>query len=376
MANNRIRFSNDFILKNEKVGINTTEPRADLDVGGDLYVSGIVTAGTLVSQNDATINDLTVGKGGGDVNSNTALGYQALLSNTTGTNNVANGYLALRFNTTGTNNVANGFQALRFNTTGTDNVANGFQALRSNTTGNNNVANGTLALYSNTTGSNNVATGLGALYLNTTGNNNVANGLQALYSNTTGNFNSHYGSYTGLSTTTSRRIIIGSGTNSSNLFDAPDTTKDTQLAIGHNISGTSSYWIVGDENYNIGIGTTAPQYKLHVVGDFVATSKSFVIPHPTKPGMTLRHGCLEGPENSVYVRGKTAESVIPLPEYWTGLVDENTITVNLTPKNRKLHSVVGISSNIVEIECVDGEVDCYFMILGERKDVVKLEVEY
>lgn len=72
----------------------------------------------------------------------------------------------------------------------------------------------------------------------------------------------------------------------------------------------------------------------------------------------------------------TTESIIPLPEYWTGLVDEDTITVNLTSKNKKLHSVVGISSNTVEIECVDGEVDCYFMILGERKDVAKLEVEY
>ena len=72
----------------------------------------------------------------------------------------------------------------------------------------------------------------------------------------------------------------------------------------------------------------------------------------------------------------TTESIIPLPDYWTGLVDEESITVNLTPKNGKLHSVVGISSNTVEIECIGGEVDCYFMILGERKDVAKLVAEY
>jgi hypothetical protein len=127
---------------------------------------------------------------------------------------------------------------------------------------------------------------------------------------------------------------------------------------------------------NVGVGTTNPQYKLHVVGDFGATTKSFVIPHPTKPGMTLRHGSLEGAENGVYVRGKTTESIIPLPDYWTGLVDEESITVNLTPKNGKLHSVVGISSNTVEVECIGGEIDCYFMILGERKDVAKLVAEY
>ena len=55
---------------------------------------------------------------------------------------------------------------------------------------------------------------------------------------------------------------------------------------------------------------------------------------------------------------------------------EETITVNLTPKNGKLHSVINVSDNTVEVECVDGEIDCYFMILGERKDVAKLEVEF
>ena len=46
MAKNRIGFSNDFILKDEQIGINTTSPRATLDVEGDSYVSGIVTSGS------------------------------------------------------------------------------------------------------------------------------------------------------------------------------------------------------------------------------------------------------------------------------------------------------------------------------------------
>ena len=46
MAKNRIGFSNDFILKDEQIGINTISPRATLDVEGDSYVSGTVTSGS------------------------------------------------------------------------------------------------------------------------------------------------------------------------------------------------------------------------------------------------------------------------------------------------------------------------------------------
>src|SRR5437016_5344019 len=60
--------------------------------------------------------------------------------------------------------------------TGFDNTANGFHALFSNTTGNGNTANGSQALLSNTTGGANTATGFGALFSNNTGDDNTATG--------------------------------------------------------------------------------------------------------------------------------------------------------------------------------------------------------
>ncbi len=115
----------------------------------------------------------------------------------TGVGNTANGWCALFSNTSGGLNTANGTSALFFNTTGSGNVANGPQALLYNTTGNVNTANGASALYSNTTGYGNVANGICALFLNTTGNNNMANGSSALGSNTTGSNNIGLGNEAG-----------------------------------------------------------------------------------------------------------------------------------------------------------------------------------
>ena len=56
------------------------------------------------SATDISVNTLTVGRGPGNVATNSAYGYQTLLSNTTGANNTAIGYQAGDTNTTGSNN--------------------------------------------------------------------------------------------------------------------------------------------------------------------------------------------------------------------------------------------------------------------------------
>ena len=120
-----------------------------------------------------------------------------------------------------------------------------------------------------------------------------------------------------------------------------------------------------------------------VTGTLSATSKSFVIPHPTEQNKTLRHGSLEGPEHGVYVRGTletedSTEGFIELPDYWLGLVDEDTITVQLTGKGRfqRLY-VAKIEDNKVYVENEKmHDIDCYYFIQAERKDIRKMVVEY
>lgn len=117
-----------------------------------------------------------------------------------------------------------------------------------------------------------------------------------------------------------------------------------------------------------------------VTGLLTATQKSFTIDHPTKDGMKLRYGSLEGPENGVYVRGNSIDRIIELPEYWVKLVDPNTITVQLTPigKMQKLY-VEKIDDNKVYIKngsWFSNYINCSYVIYGERADVSKLEVEF
>ncbi len=141
-------------------------------------------AGNASISNDMLVNGITVGRGGGSVFGNTAIGPNALAVNTSGYYNTANGFEAMAHNTDGYENTANGFQALSLNTTGYGNTANGLEAIYANTIGFNNVAAGSRALFSNTTGNGNAALGSGALRSNISGSSNVAIGINALASDT------------------------------------------------------------------------------------------------------------------------------------------------------------------------------------------------
>ena len=149
--------------------------------------------GTLTTINDAIINSIRIGKGAGNIASNTVVGDTALNSNTSGFNNTGIGKSALASNTDGLSNTAVGVNSLLNNTTGDFNTAVGVNSLVNNQGGNNSSAFGYGALNSNITGINNSAFGANALTL-TTVSDNTAFGTSVLFSNTTGNSNTAIGS--------------------------------------------------------------------------------------------------------------------------------------------------------------------------------------
>jgi hypothetical protein len=138
-------------------------------VTGTTSVTGL----TVVSTNDATINGVLVGRGSGNVATNTVIGLNALSSNDpTGNYNTAIGRNALQDNTTGNFVTAVGYSAMIGNTTGSLNIGMGYNSLALNESGSFNVAIGTSSSSSLVGSSYNTAVGANAL-LNANGSNNL-----------------------------------------------------------------------------------------------------------------------------------------------------------------------------------------------------------
>ena len=160
-------------------------------------------------------SNLFLGYQAGNVNTgmeNTALGHQALYSQTNGFSNTATGVYALASTVSSTANTANGSWSLAYNTTGSFNSAFGFNAMTHVSTGENNSAFGAYALDGTSfmTGSDNTAAGYEAMKKNYDGNKNSALGKEALFNNSSGNENTGIG-YQALYTNTSGNYNTATG---------------------------------------------------------------------------------------------------------------------------------------------------------------------
>ena len=171
------------------------------------------------------------------------------------------------------------------------------------------------------------------------------------------------------------------------------TSADGTLMIGKdgNTNATMALFVKGDVTI---IGNTDQTGDIEASGTITANNfvgsvstasgkssgaKAFDIEHPSKDGYRLRHICIEGPESAVYYRGRLrSQKKIVLPKYWKGLVNIDTITVQLQP--------IGVHQDIIVKRWDDESVylqaqgalpiNCFFHVFGERVDGEKLIIEY
>jgi hypothetical protein len=223
----------------------STTISGNTSIGGTLNVTGATTLETLVSTNDLLVNGLIIGKGAGNINTNTVLGIDALVSNTTGEANIAIGKSSLKMNTSGRHNFAAGYLSLFNNTIGGHNTAIGDQSLYNNLSGSNNFAVGESSSNSNTIGRNNISIGSLSLRRNTEGNDNLALGFETLPFNTTGNGNIAIGYQSFFSLTTGNNNLALGNRSLGNFISGSDN-----IAIGRNAGNDLNY---GTNNILLGI---------------------------------------------------------------------------------------------------------------------------
>jgi hypothetical protein len=221
-------------------------------IDGTTGISPVTASGT-----SASVDGMTVGRGGGEVSTNTAVGASALNANSAGTNDTAIGYRALYLNT-GNSNTAIGSYAAFNNAGGASVVAVGRESLYGNTSGNYNVAVGDNALSSNTTASNNTAVGYQAGYTQTTAGDSTYLGYTAGKSVTTAYGNLCVGAYAGrVVTTGAGNCIVGTQAGFSLTTGAKNTfigssDNSTNFSAGYYVTTGSSNSILGNFSGNSG----------------------------------------------------------------------------------------------------------------------------
>ena len=214
-------------------------------------VSNVAVGGFALTTN--TTGSFNTALGGSALASNTsgenniAIGYGALTNSSTAGDNLAIGINSLAYGSLGAFNIGIGTETLgALGNTGNSNVAVGYQSLKTNTTGVNNVGMGYRSLYLDTTGLDNTGIGTNALQQNTTGSNNTGVGSSALRSLTTAsqmtalgnNAGRFRGTGTDTNTTGTGGIYIGYQARGSTL------AQTNEIVIGVNALGLGSHTAV------------------------------------------------------------------------------------------------------------------------------------
>ena len=154
----------------------------------------------------------------------------------------------------------------------------------------------------------------------------------------------------------------------------------TELGVDSNIAAAFNAAPLSGLTFANYIDYKSEVTSLNKTFGIAVSKKPFDILHPTKEGHRLRYVSLEGPDAEVYVRGKLkGDNIIHLPDYWKGLVDPDSITVQLTPigcRQSLYYEEVEWCSTIKVVNADCGPVWCSYTVFAERKDTSKNVPEY
>lgn len=190
-----------------------------------------------------------------------------------------------------------------------------------------------------------------------------------------------------IGTSVTTPLVIGGTAASSTLTIESTSGTGTSDSIVFKTGSQATAMTIISSGY-VGIGTTIPTSNLQVVGSFAATTKSFLIDHPTETGKKLQYGSLESPYHGVRLTGEgtliNGKCTVKLPNYIKGLCKQEGAQVQITNvRHGKVIWVesVDVNKNQFTVETKVAKTDkkayaFYWSFTAVRKDIEDLEVEF
>jgi hypothetical protein len=286
------------------IGANYS-PAYQLDVQGD----GRFTK-------DILVNGLTIGLGAGEIASNTIVGKNSLIANTTGELNTVFGSDALKANTTGSSNTAIGVQALFANVSGDKNTAVGQWSL-SGTTGSKNTAIG----YSAVTGTNNLtnATAIGYGAVVAASNTIQLGDVNVINVNTSGTIKAGAVTYPKIDGTSGQVLVTdGAGNASFRTIDgAGANLTDGKILVGNASNIAAPVNLSGDITMtNAGVTSIASNAVTFAKMQNIATNK--LLGRTTASTGAVEEIAMSGSGNVSRVIVPTYASMLSLNDSYSG----------------------------------------------------------
>jgi hypothetical protein len=250
-------------IQNQSAG---PQPSTSFNISGNGTAGGGLSGSYVNAETDFRLGFGTILHGNGT--DNWAVGFGAGQSITSGVHGTFIGRDAGWQTTIGDNNTFVGFRAGRVNISGSQNAYFGAYA-GSLAIGSQNSFFGVDSGNQTTSAGANAFFGFAAGYSTTIGSANVFVGPSAGYSNVTGVANTAVGANAGVGT--------GNLANATAIGNRALVTQNNSLVLG-SINGINGALA----STNVGIGTTAPNAKLHIVGGsiFIAQPNSLIITAP------------------------------------------------------------------------------------------------
>jgi hypothetical protein len=153
-------------------------------------------------------------------------------------------------------------------------------------------------------------------------------------------------------------------------------------SLGTSINNSVMFYNASTTNYDADAnlkflpGSTP---ELYINGVLQAIAKAFKIPYPNKPEKFLQHGCLEGPEYGIYLRGTIkakANSEIIFPDYFMALGDIDNYTISISSNSFMPIKIEKLTDRVVFklLFPTFKEIEIDYLILTNRTDL-KLQLE-